>query len=95
MAALIAGRGREDFGSPPATASGASAPSAVSEPAKRISKAHIEATLAKLADEQDEDYDWKRSIVSSCARRLFQKTAVIARNRSHRRAISRSAHSKT
>jgi hypothetical protein len=27
--------------------------------------------------------------------RPFQKTAVIARNRSHRRAISRSAHSKT
>src|SRR6476619_6392522 len=51
----------------PATASGASAPSArtsaVSEPAKPISKADVEAILAKLHDEQDEDYDWKRSIV--------------------------------
>jgi hypothetical protein len=37
--------------------------SAVSEPAKPISKADVEAILAKLADEQDEDYDWKRSIV--------------------------------
>jgi hypothetical protein len=31
--------------------------------AKPISKADVEAILAKLADEQDEDYDWKRSIV--------------------------------
>jgi hypothetical protein len=28
-----------------------------------ISKADVEAILVKLADEQDEDYDWKRSIV--------------------------------
>ena len=42
-----------------ATAPGASAPSA----AKSISKADVEAILAKLADDQHEDYDWKRSIV--------------------------------
>jgi hypothetical protein len=51
----------------PATASGASAPSArtsaVSEPAKPILKADVEAILAKLADEQDEDYDLQKSIV--------------------------------
>jgi hypothetical protein len=50
-----------------ATAATASAPSAgtspVSAAAKPISKADVEAILAKLADEQDEDYDWKRSIV--------------------------------
>ena len=39
---------------------GTSAPSAAAKP---ISKADVEAILAKLADEQDEDYDWKRSIV--------------------------------
>jgi hypothetical protein len=44
-----------------ATAVGASTPSAGA--AKPISKADVEAILAKLADEQDEDYDWKRSIV--------------------------------
>ena len=37
--------------------------STVSAAAKPISKADVEAILAKLADEQDEDYDWKRSIV--------------------------------
>src|SRR5215472_17459319 len=31
--------------------------------AKTISKADVEAILAKLGDDQDEDYDWKRSIV--------------------------------
>ena len=50
-----------------ATAPGASAPSAGtsagSAAAKPISKADVEAILAKLDDEQDEDYDWKRSIV--------------------------------
>jgi hypothetical protein len=30
---------------------------------KPIPKADVEAILAKLDDEQDEDYDWKRSIV--------------------------------
>src|SRR5262245_52123548 len=53
-------------GSPPSTATGA-APSTETSPtaaaAKPISKADVEAILAKLADEQDEDYDWKRSIV--------------------------------
>jgi len=47
-------------------AAGSSAPSAGSATAaaaKPISKADVEAILAKLADEQDEDYDWKRSIV--------------------------------
>ena len=39
---------------------GTSVPSAAAKP---ISKADVEAILAKLADEQDEDYDWKRSIV--------------------------------
>jgi hypothetical protein len=37
--------------------------STVSAAAKPISKADVETILAKLADEQDEDYDWKRSIV--------------------------------
>jgi|SRR5262249_41471147 len=50
-----------------ATAAAASALSAgtstVSAAAKPISKSDVEAILAKLADEQDEDYDWKRSIV--------------------------------
>jgi Domain of unknown function (DUF3597) len=53
--------------SPSATAAGASAPSAAtsagSAAAKPISKADVEAILAKLDDEQDEDYDWKSSIV--------------------------------
>ena len=44
-------------GSPSAgTATGATA-------AKPISKADVDAILAKLADEQDEDLDWKTSIV--------------------------------
>jgi Domain of unknown function (DUF3597) len=50
-----------------ATAPGASAASAGtpagSAAAKPIPKADVEAILAKLDDEQDEDYDWKRSIV--------------------------------
>jgi hypothetical protein len=50
-----------------ATAAGASAPSAGtsagSAAAKPISKADVEAILAKLDEEQDEDYDWKSSIV--------------------------------
>src|SRR5262245_54019942 len=51
-----------------AKAGAASAPSAGTSTvsvaaAKPISKADVEAILAKLADEQDEDYDWKRSIV--------------------------------
>ena len=49
-----------------ATAAGTSAASAgtsTAAAAKPISKADVEAILAKLADEQDEDYDWKRSIV--------------------------------
>jgi uncharacterized protein DUF3597 len=50
-----------------ATAPGASAASAGtpagSAAAKPIPKADVEAILAKLDDEQDEDYDWKSSIV--------------------------------
>jgi Domain of unknown function (DUF3597) len=54
---------------PSPSAAAAAGPSAsggtsgVSAAAKPISKADVEAILAKLADEQDEDYDWKRSIV--------------------------------
>ena len=52
----------------PAPAAGASPASAEASTvsataAKTISKADVEAILAKLADDQDEDYDWKRSIV--------------------------------
>ena len=51
----------------PSTPAGPSAASAgtstVSAAAKPIAKADVETILAKLADEQDEDYDWKRSIV--------------------------------
>jgi Domain of unknown function (DUF3597) len=42
-------------------AASASTPSAGA--ATPISKADVEAILAKLDEEQDEDYDWKRSIV--------------------------------
>ena len=51
---------------PSSTAAAPSAPagtSAGSAAAKPISKADVDAILAKLAEEQDEDYDWKRSIV--------------------------------
>jgi hypothetical protein len=56
-----AGPGKATSSPSTATATGASAPSA--GVAKPISKADVEAILAKLAQEQDEDYDWKRSIV--------------------------------
>ena len=51
-----------------AAAAGAAAPSAGTSTvsaasANPISKADVDAILVKLADEQDEDYDWKRSIV--------------------------------
>jgi Domain of unknown function (DUF3597) len=53
--------------SPSAAAAAGGSPSpgmsAASAAAKPISKADVEAILAKLDDEQDEDYDWKRSIV--------------------------------
>src|SRR6516165_8061483 len=63
-----AGSGGTSTPSPSAAAAAsASAPSAgtsaVSAAAKPISQADVEAILAKLADEQDEDYDWKSSIV--------------------------------
>ena len=44
----------------PSASAGISAGSAAAKP---ISKADVEAILVKLADDQDEDYDWKRSIV--------------------------------
>jgi hypothetical protein len=57
-------------GSPPpsSSASPASPRSAAAAPAgapsaQPVSKADVEAILAKLADEQDEDLDWKTSIV--------------------------------
>ena len=50
--------------SPSSPATSASAGTAASATAaKPISKADVEAILAKLADEQDEDLDWKSSIV--------------------------------
>jgi hypothetical protein len=49
---------------PSAPAKSASAGTATAATAaKPISKADVEAILAKLADEQDEDLDWKTSIV--------------------------------
>ena len=48
--------------SSPATSASAGTAAGVTA-AKPISKADVEAILAKLADEQDEDLDWKRSIV--------------------------------
>jgi hypothetical protein len=62
-----AGSAKGTLAPAPSTPAGPSAASAgtstVSAAAKPISKADVEAILAKLADEQDEDYDWKRSIV--------------------------------
>jgi uncharacterized protein DUF3597 len=49
--------------SPSTGASPSTETSPTSSAAKPISKADVEAILAKVADEQDEDYDWKRSIV--------------------------------
>ncbi len=50
--------------SPSSPATSASAGTAAGATAARpISKADVEAILAKLADEQDEDLDWKSSIV--------------------------------
>jgi hypothetical protein len=53
--------------SPSTATAGAAAPSAGtsagSAAARPISKADVEAILAKLDEEQDEDYDWKKSIV--------------------------------
>jgi len=58
---LSAGPGKATSSPSTATAAGASASSTGA--AKPLSKADVEAILAKLAEEQDEDYDWKRSIV--------------------------------
>ena len=49
--------------SSPTTSASAGAAAGATAAAKPISKADVEAILAKLGDEQDEDYDWKRSIV--------------------------------
>jgi hypothetical protein len=48
---------------PSSPATSVSATPANGPAAKPISKADVEAILAKLADEQDEDLDWKTSIV--------------------------------
>jgi Domain of unknown function (DUF3597) len=48
---------------PSSPATSVSATPAGGPAAKPISKADVEAILAKLADEQDEDLDWKTSIV--------------------------------
>ena len=45
------------------SATSTSPASAVTPAAQPISRADVEAILVKLADDQDEDYDWKRSIV--------------------------------
>src|SRR4029434_5558447 len=47
--------------SSPATSASAGTPAGATA-TKPISKADVEAILAKLADEQDEDLDWKSSI---------------------------------
>src|SRR5262249_9547125 len=47
---------------PSSPATSASATPAGATAAKPISKADVESILAKLADEQDEDLDWKTSI---------------------------------
>lgn len=49
--------------SSPATSASAGTAAGATAAAKPISKADVEAILAKLADEQDEDLDWKSSIV--------------------------------
>jgi 3-oxoacyl-ACP reductase-like protein len=56
-----AGSASPSSSSPAASASAATAAGATA--AKSISKADVEAILARLADEQDEDLDWKTSIV--------------------------------
>jgi 3-oxoacyl-ACP reductase-like protein len=48
---------------PPASPRPAAAAPAGAPSAQPVSKADVEAILAKLADEQDEDLDWKTSIV--------------------------------
>ena len=48
---------------PPASPRPAAAAPAGAPAAQPVSKADVEAILAKLADEQDEDLDWKTSIV--------------------------------
>ena len=49
--------------SSPSPSSSSAGMAAGATPAKPISKADVDAILAKLADEQDEDLDWKSSIV--------------------------------
>jgi len=46
-----------------AGASAAPSSSAASAPGKPMSRADVEAMIAKLADEQDEDLNWEESIV--------------------------------
>src|SRR5262249_28084732 len=49
--------------SSPATSASAGTAAGATAAAKPISEADVEAVLAKLADEQNEDLDWKSSIV--------------------------------
>src|SRR5262249_22682450 len=49
--------------SSPATSASAGTAAGATAAAKPISKADVEAILAKFAHEQDEDLDWKSSIV--------------------------------
>jgi hypothetical protein len=58
-----AGSAAPSQSAPPSSAAAAGVAAGTSAAAKPISKADVEAILAKLADEQDEDYDWRRSIV--------------------------------
>jgi len=65
-----AGSAKGTSAPPPSTApaAGASAPSAgtsgvAAAAATPISKADVEAILKKLHDDQDEDFDWRKSIV--------------------------------
>jgi hypothetical protein len=60
-AGVTAAAGSSSPSSPATSATAGTAAGATA--AKPISKADVEAILAKLADEQDEDLDWKSSIV--------------------------------
>jgi hypothetical protein len=62
-AAAPAGGASAPARSSAAPAAGAAAPSAASASAKPISRADVEAIIAKLASEQHEDLNWKQSIV--------------------------------
>jgi 3-oxoacyl-ACP reductase-like protein len=58
-----AGSSPPSSSAPPASPRPAAAAPAGAPAAQPVSKADVEAILAKLANEQDEDLDWKTSIV--------------------------------